>query len=225
MAAPARKQSLPSPAEILELIAAKKAELPGLLSRQNEAAEQSITSGDEAGYQAAVAAVTACNTDIARLQSALVGAHARSREQAEAQQRAARAAQCERVSKILDERVATVAKIEAAIAELVRGWRELIELSDKALVAYPNGPPPIGMALTNGELIQLLGAELFRQGATVPVTGRPQLARLPPTIPGPKCPDFMLLNQPEKITKLSVAIEQANNLARSIMEGSRSHAA
>jgi hypothetical protein len=125
------------------------------------------------------------------------------------------------VSKILDERVGTVAKIEAAIAELVRGWHELIEQSDRALVAFPNGPPPTGMALTNGELIQLLGAELFRQGATVPVTGRPQLERLPPTLPGPKSPDYMMIHQPEKITKLRVVIEQANNLARSIMEGKK----
>jgi len=116
MAAPVRKQQ-PSPAEILDLIAARKAELPGLLSRQNEAAEQSIVSGDDAGYQAAVAAVAAQHREIERLQSALVGANARSREMAEAQQRAAAAAVRERVGKILDQRVATVAKIEAAITE------------------------------------------------------------------------------------------------------------
>jgi hypothetical protein len=219
MAATARKQTLPpTPAEILDLIAAKKAELPGLLKQQNDAAEQSIVSGDDSGYQAAVAAVVACNTDIARLESALAGAEARNRAEAKAQRLATQAAARERVSKILDERVGTVAKIESAIAELVRGWHELIEQSDRALAAFPNGPPPTGMALTNGELIQLVGAELFRQGATVPVTGRPQLERLPPTLPGPKSPDYMMIHQPEKITKLSVVIEQANNLARSIME-------
>ena len=224
MTAPARKQSLPSPAELLDLISARKAELPALLAKQNEAAEQSVTSGDETEYQAAVAAVAAQHREIERLQSALVGANARSREMAEAQQRLAQAAARERFYKIIDHRSEIVAKIETAIGDLVKGWRELIELSDKAYTAYPNGPPPTGMALTNGELIQLLGAELFRQGATVPVTGRPQLERLPPTIPGPKCPDFMLLHQPEKITKLSVVIEQANNLARSIMEGKRNAA-
>jgi len=223
MAAPVRKQQ-PTPTEILDLIAARKGELPGLLSRQNEAAEQSIVSGDDAGYQAAVAAVAAHHREIERLQSALVGANARSREMAEAQQRLAQAAARERFYKIIDHRSEIVAKIETAIGDLVKGWRELIELSDKAYAAYLNGPPPTGMALTNGELIQLLGAELFRQGATVPVTGRPQLERLPPTIPGPKCPDYMMLNQPEKIVKLSVVIEQANNLARSIMEGKRNAA-
>jgi hypothetical protein len=219
MAALVRKQAAPlQPGEILDLIATRKAELSGLLVKQNEAADQSITSGDDAGYQAAVAAVAACNTDISRLQSALIGANARSREQAEAAQRAAAAAARERFYRIIDRRPAIVARIETAIGDLVKGWRELIELSDKAHGAFPNGPPPIGIALSNGELVQLVGAELFRQGATVPVTGRPQLERLPPTIPGPKCPDFMLLNQPEKITKLSTAIEQATNLARSIME-------
>jgi hypothetical protein len=225
MAVPARKQSSPpSPAEILELIAARKAELPGLLSRQNEAAEQSITSGDEAGYQAAVAAVTACNTDIARLQSALVGANARSREQAEAQQRAAQAAVRERVGKILEQRVATVARIESATAELVKGWRELVELSDRAHGQIPGGALQ-GMALSNAELIQLLGAELFRQGSTPPVTGRPMLERMVPSLPPPKCPNYLWINQPEMIPKLSTAIEQANKTALNHMEGKRNVAA
>jgi hypothetical protein len=224
MAAPARKSAALQPPEILDLIAARKAELPGLLSKQNEAAEQSIASNDETEYRAAVAAVTACNTDIARLQSALVGATGRANEAREAEQRAARASLIAHVGKLLDQRVAIVAKIEGAIGELVRGWHELITLSDKALAAYPNGPPPGGLALSNMELVALVSAEMFRQGGTVPITGRPQLERLPPTIPGPKCPDYMLLNQPEKITKLSVAIEQANNLARSVMEGKRNAA-
>src|SRR6516164_4886161 len=101
MAAPARKQQA-TPAEILDLIAARKAELGELLRRQNAAADESIVSGEEAGYQAAVAAVTACNADISRLQSALVGANARSREQAEAAQRAAAAAARERFYRIID---------------------------------------------------------------------------------------------------------------------------
>jgi hypothetical protein len=93
MAAPARKQtSPPSPAEILELIAQREGELPELLRKQNDAAEQSIISGDEAGYQATVAAVVKCNTDIVRLEAALAGAEARDKEAAKAQRLAARAA-------------------------------------------------------------------------------------------------------------------------------------
>jgi hypothetical protein len=226
MAAPARKlQSLPSPAELLDLIAQRKGELPALLKAQNEAAERSVSTNDETEYRAAVDAVVAANRDVERLQQALIGATARNREQAEAAQRAAQAAVRERVGKLLDQRTAIVTRIENAISELVGGWRELIALSDKAHAAYPNGPPPIGLALSNGELIQLVGAELYRLGGVVPVTGTPQLGRMVPTLPGPKCPDYMLIHQPEKITKLSVAIEQANALARSVMENKQQTAA
>jgi hypothetical protein len=106
MPAAARKPStnLPTPAELLDLIAARKAELPALLKRQNETAEASVASGDESQYNEAVAAMAAAHRDIERLQAALVGATARSREEAEAQQRAAAAAIRERFYKRIDGR-------------------------------------------------------------------------------------------------------------------------
>jgi hypothetical protein len=226
MAAPVRKAqpTPPSPAEILEQIEALRAQEPELNQRMEEEAELSVTSGDETRYKAAVDAKVAHHQNITRLEAALAGAEARTKQEARAQQLAAQAAVRARVGKVLDERLATVAKIESAIGDLVKGWRELIELSDKAYAAYPNGPPPSGMALSNMELIQLVGAELYRQGATVPITGRPIVERLPPTIPGPKCPDYMLLLQPQKIVPLSTAIERANELARNVMEGKRNAA-
>jgi hypothetical protein len=196
----------------------RKAELPGLLKVQNDAAEQSVVTGDDAGYLAAVAAVTACNTDIARLQSAMVGATARTREAAEAQQRAAQAAVRERFYKCIDQRPPLAKKIEDKIGELVALWREWIAVNTKAFEEYPNGPPPTGLAMTNAEAVQQWATELYRQGATVPVTGRPQLERLPPTIPGAHSPDYMLIHQPDKITPFSTVIEQANALARTTME-------
>ena len=223
MAAPARKQQA-TPAEILDLIAARKAELGELLRRQNAAADESIVSGEEAGYQAAVAAVTACNADISRLQSALVGANARSREQAEAAQRAAQAAVRERVGTLLEQRLPVAEKIEKAITTLVQAWRELIEISDKALTAYPGGPPPSGMALSNFELSALVAAEMFRLGSVPPITGRPVIGRQIPSLPGPRSPDFMLVGMPERITPLHVGIEQANQTARNHMEGKRNAA-
>jgi hypothetical protein len=223
MAAPARKQQA-TPAEILDLIAARKAELGELLRRQNAAADESIVSGEEAGYQAAVAAVTACNADISRLQSALVGANARSREQAEAAQRAAQAAVRERVGTLLEQRLPVAEKIEKAITTLVQAWRELIEISDKALTAYPGGPPPSGLALSNSELITLVAGEMARLGNVPPITGRPVVGRQIPSLPAPRSPDFMLAGMPERITPLRVEIERSNQLARSIMEN-KAHAA
>jgi hypothetical protein len=206
------------------LIAAAKTALPGLLKRQSETAERSVSSGDETEYRGAVDAVATQHREIERLQAALIGATGRAQEAREAEQRAARASLVAHVGKLLDQRIAIVARIETAIGEFVKGWHELIALSDKALTAYPNGPPPGGLALSNMELVALVSAELYRQGGTVPVTGRPQLERLPPTIPGPKCPNYLWINQPEQIPKLSTAVEQANALARSIMEGKRNAA-
>jgi hypothetical protein len=223
MAAPARKPQA-SPAEILDLIAARKAELPALLKRQNEEAERSITSNDESEYRAAVDAVAAAHRDIERLQSAMVGANARSREQAEAQQRAAQAAVRERISKLLEQRLPVAEKIEKAITTLVQAWRELIEISDRALAAYPGGPPPSGLALSNSELIILVAGEMARLGNVPPITGRPVIGRQIPSLPAPRSPDFMLQGMPERITPLRVAIERANETARNHMEGKRNAA-
>jgi hypothetical protein len=219
MAVAARKQTtLPSPAELLDLIAQRKAELPQLLKRQNEAAEASVASGDEAEYRAAVDAVVALHADVARLEAALSGAEARTKQEAIAQQRAAQAAARERFYRRIDERLPLARKMESKIGELVQLWHEWIAVNNKAHAEYPNGPPPAGMAMTNSEAIQQFATELYRQGGTVPITGRPQLERLAPTIPGARCPDFMLLAQPEKITSFSTVIEQANALARTTVE-------
>jgi hypothetical protein len=222
MPAAARKQaSLPSPAEILDLIAARKAELPALLKEQTEAAEQSITSGDKTQYCSAVDAVKAAHADIERLQVALIGATARSREAAEARQRAAQAAIRERFYKRIDERLPLARKIEGKITELVHLWHEWIAVNTKAYEEYPNGPPPTGLGLTNSEALHQFAAELYRQGGVAPVTGRPQLERLPPTIPGARCPDFMMLAQPEKIASFSGVIGQANAHARTVVESKK----
>jgi hypothetical protein len=223
MAALARKQQT-SPAEILDLIAARKAELPELLKRQNEEAELSISSGDESAYRTAVAAVTACNTDIARLQSALVGATGRAKEAREAEQRAAATALRQHISKLLEQRLPVAERIERAITELVKGWRELIEISDGALTAYPGGPPPSGLALSNTELIALVAGEMARLGNVAPITGRAVVGRQIPSLPARRVPDFMLMGMPERITPLRVEIERANETARNHMEGKR-HAA
>jgi hypothetical protein len=74
------------------------------------------------------------------------------------------------------------------------------------------------MLLTNGELIMALSGELFRQGHVPAVTGRPMPERMTPSLPSAKCPDYRLLDMPDRIPKLSIAIEQANNLARTTME-------
>jgi hypothetical protein len=219
MAAPARKpqSAAPTPAEILDLIAAAKAKRSILERRQAEEADQSISSGDDSKYNAVVAEMAALHQEIDRLQSAMVGATNRNKEAREVEQRAAAAAVREHVSKLLDQRLAIVARIEAATGDLARAWKELVEQSDKALVALPNVPTG-GMLLTNAELIMAMSAELFRQTAVPAITGRPMPMRMTPSLPAPKCPNFLWLNQPEQIPKLSTAVTEANNLAKSVME-------
>jgi hypothetical protein len=212
------------PAEILEQLETLRAQEPELLRRMNEEAELSISSQNDTRYKAAVEAKVAHDQNITRLQSALAGAEARSKEEAKAQRLAAAAAVRERFFKVIDQRQPLAQKMQDKITELVRLWRDWIEINNKACIAYPDGPPPTGMGLTNSEALQQFATELYRQGATVPVTGRPQLERLPPTIPGARSPDYMLIHQPERIVPFTTVIEQANNLAHSIMEGKRNAA-
>jgi hypothetical protein len=207
----------------LDLIAAAKAKRSILERRQAEEADQSISSGDDSKYNAVVAEMAALHQEIDRLQSAMVGATNRNKEAREAEQRAAAASLREHISKLLEQRLPVAEKIEKAITALVQAWRELIELSDKALTAY-GGPPPSGLALSNFELSQLLAAELFRLGSVPPITGRPVIGRQVPSLPTPRSPDFMLQGMPERITPLRVQIERANETARNHMEGKRNAA-
>jgi hypothetical protein len=165
-----------------------------------------------------VANVAALHREIERLQSALIGATARSAAEREAQQRAAHAAQVERVSKLLEQRLPVAERIEKAITDLVKGWQDLIKISDEALTVYPGGPPPSGLALSNSELITLVAGEMARLGNVPPITGRPVIGRQIPSLPAPRSPDFMLAGTPERITPLRVGIEQANQTARNHME-------
>jgi hypothetical protein len=220
----ARKSAPLQPAEILEQIADLKAQKPELERRMGEEAELSVSSGDDTRYNAAVDALVAHDQNVRRLEAALSGAEARSKEEARAQRLAAAASLRAHVGKLLDQRLPVAEKIEKAITDLVRGWRELIELSDKALTAYPGGPPPSGLALSNSELITLVAGEMARLGNVPPITGRPVVGRQTPSLPAPRSPDFMLAGMPERITPLRVQIERANETARNHMEG-KQHAA
>jgi hypothetical protein len=218
-AAAARKQTaLPTPAEILELLAAAKAQRLELERKQEQAADQSIVSGDEAEYQVVVSALVANHREIGRLEAALSGAEARTKAEAKAQQLAAQAAMRERFYKNIDRLPPLARKMESKIAEFVQVFREYIEAADEAHVAYPNGPAPGGLGLSNLEIVQQVSAHLYRVGALAPITGRPQFERLPPNIPGAKCPNHLWLAQPELIPAFSVAVEQCVQAARGHLE-------
>jgi hypothetical protein len=217
MATPVRKQQ-PTPAEILEQLEALRAQEPELNRRMEQEAELSVSSGDDTRYKAAVDAKVAHDQNIRRLEAALSGAEHRSKAEAAKARQAAEAAVRERFYKAMDRLAPSARELESAIANFVQKYRAHFKNCDEAHVAYPNGPAPSGLGLSNTEIVQQVAAELYRVGATAPVTGRPQLERLPPNIPGAQCNNFMFIAQPEKITPLSVVVEQCVQTARNYME-------
>jgi hypothetical protein len=219
MAAPARKpQSLPTPAEIIEQLEALRAQKPELHRRMQEEAELSVGSGDKTRYDAAVEAVVAHDQNIRRLEAALSGAEARTKAEAKAQQLAAKAAADERFCKRMERLPLSAQKVQDAAFAFVQAYSEHWKNADEAYVAYPNGPPPSGLGLTNTEIMQQVSAELYRVGATVPITGRPQLERQRPNIPGAAIHNHMLIHQPEKIPPFSVVVDQCVQTARNSLE-------
>ena len=217
MVTPTRKPqaSPPSPAEILDQVAALEAQEPELDRKLGEAAEESITSAEgQERYDAILAEKVALHQKTSRLRAALVGAEHRTKAEQEKARQAAEVAKRERFYKANDRLPPLARKMESKIVEFVQVFREYIKAADEAYAAYPNGPAPMGLGLSNTEILQQVSAELYRVGALAPITGRPQTERLPPNIPGAKCPNHLWLAQPELIPAFSVAVEQCVQAAR-----------
>jgi hypothetical protein len=97
----------------------------------------------------------------------------------------------------------------------MQGFRDLIDLNERAYIAFPAGTPPGGVAFGNGEL-QLVAGAMFRQGYVVSIVGgTPAIGQQMPSSPGPEvAPSLQFLELPAKITPLSVAIEEENHARR-----------
>jgi hypothetical protein len=70
------------------------------------------------------------------------------------------------------------------------------------------------------QLCSLVAGELFRLSNVPVVTGRPSVSRTTPSLPAPKSPN---LDRPDQIKPLADAIKEANDFARSVMEGKHDH--
>jgi hypothetical protein len=86
------------------------------------------------------------------------------------------------------------------------------------IIAFPAGTPPGGVAFGNVELLQLVAGEMFRQGHVVPNQRQICHWTANAVVAGPGSRPISPVPLPAKITPLSVAIEEANNHARRVME-------
>jgi hypothetical protein len=222
MALAARKIEPPvlMPEQIRERIATAKARHTELTARQMELAEQSVQSSDvEKDYLKTIDDMAAAQADIERLELALAGMEKKAAQKFEAEQLAEQAALRARVSKILDQRVPSAKAFEVAIADAVRAFREIVDLSDRAAMAWPGRQPEGGAALSNLEICTLVSSELFRQGHVAIVTGRPPTGRRePPPLPAPRAPSLEFIDMPDRVPSIVAQIEQANAFAKMTLE-------
>jgi hypothetical protein len=207
---------------IRDQLALARAQLAELVRQQSEAAEASVTSPTAvADYERATAALDSANAEIARLETGLAAVERKAAEAARQRLLAEQAGLRERVGRILDQRLDVAKRFTGSLELLVRDFRELVELSQKAHVAFPriNGEePPEAAALGDMLLVRFVAAELFRLGHVIPVTGREATGRLMPSLPGPKA-SFEFIEMPERIKPLADEIAECNRFAVATMEG------
>jgi hypothetical protein len=227
MLARAIKNVTASPEElatgIRDQLAAARAGLGDLLRQQSEAAEKSVTSPAPAAvhdYDQAVAAVAAANAEVVRLETALAAVEARAASAVRQRQLAEQAGLRERVARILDQRLDVAKRFTGSLESLVRDFRELVDLSQRAYAAFPRvyGEPPEAVALGNTLIVRLVAAEMFRQGHVAPVWETVNGQRLMPSLPGPNA-GFEFIEMPERIKPLADEIAEANRFAIATMEG------
>jgi hypothetical protein len=211
-------------ADIREQLAAVQASVGDLERQQSEAAEASVTSpAAVADYDRACAALAAAQAEIVRLETALAAVEAKATEATRQRLIAEQAGLRARVGKLLDQRLDAAKRFSGSLESLVRDFRELIDLSDKAYAAFPrlHGEPPEAVALGNTLIIRLVAAEMFRQGHVAPVTGREEVRRSMPSLPGPHA-SFEFIELPERIKPLADEIAEANRFGIAVMEGKAS---
>jgi hypothetical protein len=207
---------------IRDQLAVARAQVAELVRQQSETAEASVISPTAvADYERATAALDAANAEIARLETALAAVELKSAEAARQRLLAEQAGLRQRVAKILDQRLDAANRFTGNLESLVRDFRELVELSQKAHVAFPrlNGSePPEAIAIGDVLLVRLVAAEMFRLGHVVPTSGRQDAGRSMPSLPGPKA-SFEFIEMPERIKPLADEIAEANRFAVATMEG------
>lgn len=195
-----------------------------LLKEQYELAERSVKEpAAEKLYEANIAEGAAVEGEIARLEAALISMERRAAEHATAQQVAELAGLRKRVIDLLEERVSAAQAFEVAIADAVGALHTLAAISDRALQAWPGAQPDVGAtALGNAAIVNLVSAEMYRQGRVPGMTGQgPNADRPVPSLPGIKPPRLDVVDAPKDVRPLVAAITEANAFAREILEGRR----
>jgi hypothetical protein len=101
---------------------------------------------------------------------------------------------------------------QTALAVLVTAWRKLLDTSEKARNAWPQGMPPLGANLNIKDLQRLVSWELFRQAGDPSLNGTRGH-------PGCKPPSTIVLNNPDGVVPLSVSIRETSDWLINSMKG------
>lgn len=212
-----------TPDEIRVKIEDAQTKRAGLIEQQRELAAASLNSEEASTqYGTCTAQITAIDAEIQRLESAFASQQAKADEALRKELLAVQAAHRERVGKILDRRFEVAKALEAAITNTVKTYRELLTVSHEAYNTFQLvAPTPDGAAMGNVEVSRLVGHELFRQGHVDVTTGGTSNGGQFRSLPGPLTTSLEAYSNAAAIRTLSDMIEEANQLARSVMEGAR----
>lgn len=212
------------PEDIRQRIDELRATLNASDRRQYELAEASIQSAEaEREYNELIAAGATMQGEVDRLSAALASMDRRATETVTAEQTAAAAQDRARVAALLDDRIEAARAFEAAITAAVGAYHSLLDISDRANLAWPGSlPDQMATALGSGPIVHLVAAEMFRQGGAPTLTGGgAQVLRKLPPLPAPKWPAFDYIDLPQNVPPLVTAIMDANVIAKEILEGKR----
>lgn len=205
--------------DVRQKLEAERSRLSALEAEAGDLALAAIAEGPEATviWEQHSAAIDASKAAVAKLQAAFDAAQRRVDAEAMARTVAETKGQRERVKAILSKRTQHATALSNAIAEAVKSFRALLAESDRALIAWP-GRSPAGVALTSGEIVELVKTELYRLGG-VPALGGAPIGRPGPAFPGGRAPDLRTAGMPESLKSIADAFAEANAAAVRALDG------
>jgi hypothetical protein len=218
---PSKTATAPSTRTAAELETAinnLRASLPDLESKQAllalDAAE--MADGAEAAYADATAEIDSATSRIRALTSALSAARSREGKANAQKVYDVRKVQTENCQRLLERSEKLAAQLSEKLEGAVKDFRALIDLREKAKLAYPGGNPALFLKLTPPQITALVEAELWRLGGQ-PFIGGPREPAYP-SFPGGVQIDVR--KPPAEGQSLADAIREADDYASTEMNKS-----
>jgi hypothetical protein len=168
------------------------------------------------------AAVRACVAKIERLEAALKGAKDNEQRERFAIQARKRVRDLKKVEETLVAREKAAERLVAGIAEATSAYRAIQELTEQACRPVPEIRARYGEAwlLGMGQLKRAVESELYRQGAHRKKPGDDP-GYHPGSFPGGKPPNADLIESPQRLEPLDVAIKNATTGLMALLREAR----